>query len=245
MKQFIVVIFLVFLLIAGSIPLLAHCYEVGFKVMDENDNNISIPIRVYERYGGNRIDNGNLNSSILSTFNFQIDLTDDCPPYPPDCPVNCNIISLDVGTEYVIIFEYPVGEKSLCFLREVLECDGSADTYYEIKPDGYEFVAGGICQEYISGYPDCSVTLPLLVSLVIYDILYAGDKIDFRLRATATGGDQNYTFSWSIARTTSPTPSTNPNTAHKIIYSNQTVTVSVTVTSDGQSVTKYKILAEN
>jgi len=159
MKQFIVMSFLVFLLIAGSIPLLSHCYEVGFKVMDENYNNLSIAIEVYERNGGNRIDNGNLNSSTQSTYNFQIDLTDDCPPYPPDCPENCNIISLDVGTEYVIVFKYPVGDKSLCFLREGLSCEGSYDTYYEITPDGYEFVAGGICEEFISGYPNCSVSV--------------------------------------------------------------------------------------
>jgi hypothetical protein len=77
---------------------------------------------------------------------------------------------------------------------------------------------------------------------VIYETNYVGDKIIYKLRATATGGDQNYTFSWSNASRTSPTSHTNPNTAIRTILRSQTVTVSVTVTSAGQTVTKYKTL---
>ncbi len=244
MKQFIVAAILIILLITGTMPLVAHCYEVGFKVMDASNNCISIPIRVYERYGGIRIDNGHLNSSTLNGYNFQIDLNDNCPPYPPDCPVSCNIISLDIGTEYVIVFEYPASDKSLCFSRAELEClGGTYDTYYKVKPDSVQFVEGGDCEEIVSGYPDCSVIMPLSVSLVIYDTTYVGDKITFRLRATASGGDQSYYFTWSNATRTSPTAYTNPNTAVRTILKSQTVTVSVTVTSNGQSVTKSKILS--
>ena len=89
MKRFILVTFFVTVLTVGSIPMFSHCYEVGFKVMDTSGSLISIPIQVYERYGGTRIDNGKLNSS-LSGYNFRIDLNDNCPPYPPDCPVSCH-----------------------------------------------------------------------------------------------------------------------------------------------------------
>jgi hypothetical protein len=214
--------------------------------MDSSNNCISIPIRVYERYGGTRIDNGNLNSSTLDGYNFQVDLNNNCPPYPPDCPVSCNKISLNPGTEYVIVFEYPAGDKSLCFLRDQLECYGGIyDTYYEVTPTSVSHAPGtDFCEEeYVSGYPDCSVIIPLSVSLVIYDTNYIGDKIVFYLRATATGGNQSYNFSWSGASRTSPTSSTNPNTAKRTILRSQTATVTVTVTSNGQTVSKSKTLS--
>lgn len=246
MKRLIFVTLFVSLLAVGSIPAFSHCYEVGFKVMDSSSNCISIPIRVYERDGGTRIDNGNLNSSTLSGYNFKVDLNDNCPPYPPDCPVSCNIISLDPGTEYVIVFEYPAGDKSLCYLRDQLECYGGIyDTYYEVTPTSVSLASGSdSCEdEYVSGYPDCSVIIPLSVSLVIYDTDYIGDKIVFYLRATASGGNQSYSFSWSGASRTSPTSTTNPNTAKRTILSSQSTTVTVTVTSDGQTVYKSKFLS--
>lgn len=245
MKRLILVTLFVSFLTVGSIPMFSHCYEVGFKVMDSSSDLISISIEVYERYGGTRIDNGNLNSS-LSGYNFRIDLNDNCPPYPPDCPVSCNIISLDPGTEYVIVFKYPADDKSVCYLRNELECPGGIyDTYYEVTPSEVRYETGSnFCEgESLSLYPDCCVILPLSVSLVVYDIDYIGDKVIFYLRATATGGDQNYNFSWSGASRTSPTSSTNPNTAKRTLLQSQSTTVTVTVTSDGQTVSKSKFLS--
>ena len=247
MKRLILVTLFISFFVVGTIPLFSTCYEVGFKVMDSSENCISIPINVYERYGGTQVDTGHLNSSADTGYNFRIDLNDNCPPYPPDCPVSCNIISLDPGTEYVIVFHYPSGDKSVCFLRDELECTGGIyDTFYEVTPSSLAHaVESDICEgEYMSGYPDCSIVIPLSVSLVIYDTVYIGDKIVFYLRATATGGNQSYNFSWSNASCTSPSSTTNPNTAKRTILSSQTVTVSVTVTSDGQSVTKSKVLRD-
>lgn len=246
MKRLILVVIFISFLAVGTIPLFSHCYEVGFKVMDSSNNCISIPVQVYERYGGTRIDNGHLNSSADTGYNFRIDLNDNCPPYPPDCPISCNIISLEPGTDYVIVFKYPAGDKSVCYSRDQLECDGGIyDTYYEVTPTSITLAdESDFCEEEsMSGYPDCSVVIPLSVSLVIYDTNYIGDKIVYYLRATATGGNQSYNFTWSNASRTSPTASTNPNTAVRTILSSQTVTVSVTVTSAGQTVTKSKVLS--
>jgi hypothetical protein len=245
MKRLILATLFISLLTIGSIPMFSHCYEVGFKVMDSSSNCISIPISVYERIGGTRIDNGNLNSSTLDGYNFQVDLNDNCPPYPPDCPVSCNKISLNPGTEYVIVFEYPAGDKSLCYIRDYLECEGGIyDTYYEVTPTSVSLAPGSdsCADESLTGYPDCSVIIPLSVSLVIYDTVYIGDKIVFYLRATATGGNQSYNFSWSNASRTSPTASTNPNTAKRTILQSQSATVTVTVTSGAEQVIKSKIL---
>jgi hypothetical protein len=235
------------MLTVGSIPLFSHCYEVGFKVMNSSYNCISIPIEIYERYGGTRIDNGNLSSTTSCGYNFQVDLDNDCPPTPDEeCEVSCYRISLNPGTEYVIVFKYPTGDKSLCFLRDVFECEGGIfDTYYEVTPTSVSLAPGSdsCYEEHLSGYPDCSVITPLSVSLVIYNTVFIGDKIVFYLRATATGGDQNYIFSWSGASRTSPTSSTNPNTAKRTILKSQTATVTVTVTSDGQTVSKSKTLS--
>jgi peptidyl-Asp metalloendopeptidase len=88
--------------------------------------------------------------------------------------------------------------------------------------------------------------VPLAVSLAITDVDYIGDKRVFLLRATASGGTGSYNFSWSGAyRDYYSTPTTNPNYARRTILSSQTVTVSVTVTSGTETVTKYKTLADN
>ena len=80
---------------------------------------------------------------------------------------------------------------------------------------------------------------PLSVSLVIAGTTYIGDKITYLLRATATGGNQSYYFTWRNAYPDSQsTPTTNPNYARRTILRSQTVTVRVTVTSAGQTVTK-------
>lgn len=85
----------------------------------------------------------------------------------------------------------------------------------------------------------------LSVSLVIVDTTYVGDKITFLLRATASGGTGSYNFSWSGAYPDhQSTPTTNPNYARRTILSTQTVTVSVTVTSGAETVTKYKKLID-
>jgi len=232
------------MVVMSSLPLFCTCYEVGFKVTN-GSSNVSIPIWVYDRFGGLRIDNGNLESSSSSGYNFQIDLNDNCPPSPPDCPVSCSIISLDPGTEYVIVFKYPGGDNSVCFKRDQLQCTGGIyDTFYVVTPTSVDHESGtNFCEEEtMCCEPDCQVSVPLAVSLVIYNTVYIGDKIVYYLRATASGGNQSYTFSWSGASRISPSNTTNPNQAKRTILSTQTVTVSVTVTSDGQSVTKSKTL---
>ena len=233
--------FFTFLLaLIWTLPIFPHCYEVGFQVKDANLNLVSIPIEVYVRDGGTRIDNGNLNSG-TSGYNFQIDLNDNCPPFPADCPVSCNIISLDVATEYVIVFKYPTGDKSLCFNREIFQCElGGYDAYYQVTPSTVTRVDGDYCDE-IGTYPDCCVIYPLAMSLVISDTDYIGDKITYTLRATASGGNQSYTFSWSNATQLSA-PSANPNSGRRTILKSQTVTVTCTVYSNGEYVVKQKVL---
>jgi len=234
-------LFSILTILIWSSPLFPHCYEVGFQVKDANLNLVSIPIEVYVRDGGTRVDNGHLNST-TSGYNFQIDLNDNCPPYPPDCPVSCSIISLDPGTEYVIVFKYPTGDKSLCFNRDPYQCElGGYDSYYQITPSAITRVDGDYCFE-IGDYPDCCVIYPLAMTLVITNTETNGDKITFTLRATATGGDQSYTFSWSNATQIS-NPTANPNSAYRTILQSQTVTVSCTVYSNGEYVTKQKVLS--
>ena len=224
----------IFMLAVSAVPVYANCYEVGMQVKNSSSSYVSIPIQVYERYGGERIDNGSLYSMATPDslgYNFFIDYNDNCS--------GSGMIRLDVGTEYVIEFHYPGSVKSLCFIRYF--CSGTYDTFYRVTPTSFTHLSGDDCDEEYS-YPDCNVVQLLLVSLVVYDINYVGDKTIFKLRATATGGDQSYTFSWTNASRTSPTSHTNPNTAIRTILRSQTVTVSVTVTSADQSVTKYKTL---
>lgn len=234
MKKFIFTTILVSLLMASSVPLPGTCYEVGMKVLDSSLDYVSVPIHVYERDGGDRIDDGTLYSLSYGGNggnNFFIDYNNNCS--------GSAMIRLDVGTEYVIEFHYTTGTKSLCFIR--YSCEGSYDTFYQVTPSEFIHLSGGGCDEEYS-YPNCQVILPLSVSLVIYDTVYIGSKIVYYLRATATGGNQSYYFTWSGASRTSPTAYTNPNTGKRTILSTQTVTVSVTVTSNGESVTKYKTL---
>jgi len=78
------------------------------------------------------------------------------------------------------------------------------------------------------------VHYPLTLKLVVEYFNVIGDKTTFRLRATAGGGNGNYYFTWSRA-----TPITgaavNPNKAVRTIL--RKTTVSVTVPSNGESVT--------
>lgn len=234
-------LFSITLILLWALPIFPHCYEAGFMVKDANLNLVSIPIQVYVRDGGTRVDNGHLNSG-TSGYNFQIDLNDNCYPYPADCPVSCNIISLEVGTEYVIVFKYPTGDKSMCFNRELFQCElGGYDAYYQVTPSSIVRVDGDYCDE-IGTYPDCCVIYPLAMSLVISDTDYIGDKIIYTLRATASGGNQSYTFSWSNATQLSA-PSANPNSGRRTILKSQTVTVTCTVYSNGEYVTKQKVLS--
>jgi hypothetical protein len=89
--------------------------------------------------------------------------------------------------------------------------------------------------ENVGGYPNAVVHYPLTLVLVDEYFTVSGDKTWFRLRATAGGGDGSYYFTWNGA-----TPITgatvNPNKAVRTIL--KKTTVSVTVTSNGDSVTK-------
>ncbi|MCP5106128.1 MAG: hypothetical protein GY950_22270 [bacterium] len=232
MRKLILTTFIVVVLMAASLPLFSHCYEVGMEVKNASLNYVSIPIRVYERDGGDRVDDGTLSSTaVTSGYNFKIDFNNNCN--------GSGLIRLDVGTEYVIEFHYPGAVKSLCFVR--WECGSTYDTFYRVTPTTFTHLSGSCEEEY--SYPDCSVIYPLSVSLVIYDTDYIGSKIIYYLRATASGGNQSYTFSWSGASRTSATAYTNPNTAKRTILSSQTTTVTVTVTSNGQTVSKSKTLS--
>lgn len=226
----------VFVLLVSLLPLHANQYEVFFKVMDRDGDCISIPITVKYRDGGDEV--GTLNSKdCIDCNNFVIDLNGSAVP---DFG-----IQLEVGTEYVIEFTFPGNiKKSLCYRRDSFECSGGTfDTYYDLTPTSCETRENSPpCEEFAYLYPDCSPIYPLAVSLAIIDEKYVGDKITFTLRATASGGDQNFSFSWSNAYPTTGS-TTNPNIAKRTILSSQTVTVSVTVTSYGESVTRSKVLS--
>ncbi len=241
MKKLIFSVIFVLLLTIGVVPLRGTCYEVGMQVLDSSLNYVSIPIQVYERDGGARVDNGSLYSLDGpggQGYNFFIDYNNNCS--------GSGLIRLNVGTEYVIKFQYATGVKSLCFIR--YGCGSTYDTFYRVTPTSFTHLSGTCEEEY--SYPNCEIIPPvtdLVVSLVIYETTYIGDKITFKLRATASGGNGAYTFSWSNATRTSPTATTNPNTAVRTRLRSQTVTVSVTVTSDAPNspVTKSIALIDN
>jgi hypothetical protein len=237
MKKLIFSVIFILLLTMSVVPLRGTCYEVGMQVLDSSLNYVSIPIQVYERDGGARVDNGALYSTTGSGggYNFFIDYNNNC--------TGSGLIRLNVGTEYVIEFHYPSGAKSLCFIR--YGCgEYSYDTFYKVTPTSFTHLSG-TCEEDYS-YPGCQIIPPvtdLVVSLVIYETTYIGDKITFKLRATASGGNGAYTFSWSNATRTSPTATTNPNTAVRTRLRSQSVTVSVTVTSDAPNSPVTKSIA--
>ena len=221
------------LLLLGAAPASAHCMEVLFKVMNDNGQLVPINVTVLERETGNFVQSARTKSG-PGRNNFFIDYNNNC--------FGSNIVNLDVGTEYVITFHYPGEDRALCFLRE--ECFGSYDTYYEVTPGDVDKV-GGSCLELFGGYPDCEPFPPqsdLDVLLQIYDVDYIGDKLVFYLRATASGGDGSYYFTWDGASRISPSPETNPNLAKRTILQSQTVTVGVRVTSAGESVEEEILL---
>lgn len=229
MKKFVPTLIIVLFLAVGSISLEAHCYEVGFRVMDSSQNVVSIPVRVYERDTAIRIDNGSLCSSSYDGYNFRIDLNTNC--------YDNYTVQLETGVVYVIQLYYPAGVKSFYYSRDYLQCTAyNSDTYYNVTPTSIHYAAENDCpSEDIWGYPDAQVQSTLSLSLTIYDIDIIGSKTIYSLRATATGGNQSYYFTWSNAYQTSD-PNVNPNTARRtVIYP---VTVGVTVTSGGDSVTK-------
>jgi hypothetical protein len=236
LKKLSVTFILLFLFVVGIVPLSANMYEVGFKVMDRYNSNVAIDVTVEKRIGGDLV--GTLTTDdCTSCDNFVIDLNGQTPP--------SHGIQLQVGVQYVITFHYPGGDKSFCYSRSSLDCGGGVyDTFYNVTPTSLARRSGtAYCEvEDLTLYPDCTVIYPLSLTLSIIDEDYIGDKIISTLRATATGGNQSYSFSWSgaYAQTSS---TTNPNIAKRTILQSQTVTVSCTVTSNGQSVTKTKTLS--
>jgi hypothetical protein len=226
-------------ILSGLNPLSAHSYEVGFRVLNDGGYYKNIPIEIRERDGGLLLDDFDYRSSGSGTYNFQIDLnTNDCTVYR---------VCLEVGKVYVISFDYggSTGEKALYYTRDFLQCNPTSnDTFYTVTPSSVERYDDNPCwPEEVWGYPDAIPYYPLTLSLQVIDEKYVGDKITFTLRATAGGGDQNYNFSWTNAYPdVNSTPTTNPNIARRTILSTQRVTVSVTVTSNGDSVTRSKTL---
>jgi hypothetical protein len=221
------------LLVLGAAPASAHCMEVLFKVTNDNGQLVPINVTVLDKETGVFVQSARTKPG-PGRSNFFIDYNNNC--------FGSNIVNLEVGTEYVLQFHYPDGAKGLCFLRE--ECFGSYDTSYVVTPtEAYK--TGGSCVELYGDYPYCVPDPPqsdLAVTLQIYDIDEIGDKVIFYLRATASGGDGSYHFSWDGASSISPTLETNPNLAKRTILQSQTTTVTVTVTSGGESVEDEIIL---
>lgn len=224
------------LLSLAALPVSAHCYEALFKVTD-GEQLISIPVTVLEREGGGLVDSAETMRGVMG-YNFFIDYVKELKS--PSC-TGVNVVNLEENTEYVLRFHYPDalgGVKSLCFVR--YGCFTSYDTFYEV--DQYDVTkVEGSCEELYWGYPNCEpIPAPpdIAVSLRIIDIEEIGDKIVFYLRATASGGDGTYLFAWDGASRISPTAYTNPNLAKRTILRSQSTVVTVTVTSDGESVEK-------
>lgn len=217
------------LLVINVTPMSAMTYEVGFRVMNDSSQYVSKSIEIRERDGGTLV--GNYQSSCSGTYNFRIDLnTDDCS--------TCQAC-LEVGTVYVITIDYgsTIGEKSFYYTRDSLQCNPyNNDTFYTVKPSSLSRYDDNPCEpEDAWGYPNATVQYPLTLSLVEEYFTVVGDKTTFRLRATAGGGNGSYYFTWSNA-TPITGPTVNPNKAVRTIL--RKTTVSVTVTSNGDSVTK-------
>jgi hypothetical protein len=220
------------LLVFNVTSLSAMTYEVGFSVRNENNQTVSKSIVIRERDGGAWV--GNYQSSYSGTYNFHIDLNyTECNKTWQAC--------LDVGKVYVITIDYEgtIGEKSFYYTRDFLQCNPyDNDTYYIVTPStiGPDENKPNVCEpEDVWDYPNAAVHYPLTLALVDEYFRVVGDKTWFRLKATAGGGDGSYYFTWSGA--TSITGATaNPNKAVRTIL--KKTTVSVTVTSNGESVTR-------
>lgn len=231
MRKALAVLSLAALALAAPSPASAHCYEVLNRVLDASDVCVSIPIDIYDAstaalvFSGFSADNcGTLSS------NFRIDLNN-----------NCTAPRLQPGTTYVVELHYADTTRSAYFERPQLECSPTnLDTSYDIRPlsssAGIQQTSGD-CLEEFWGYPDA--TLPVAVSLGIASTKLIGDKTVYTLRATASGGDGSYSFSWSNATAQSGSTE-NPNYAVRTIL--RQTTVSVTVTSAGGSASRSIVL---
>jgi len=221
------VLFLLASCLLLAAPASAHCYEVLNRVTNSSNACISIPIKIYDEGTGALVYSGySANNCDSLNSNFRIDLNN-----------NCTEPRLQPGTLYVVQFHYSDATRSAYFERQQLLCgETSHDTYYDIAPSGITQTSGQ-CLEEFWGYPNA--TLPLSVSLTISNVNVIGDKTIYTLKATASNGTGSYSFSWSGA-TPQGTSTENPNYAVRTIL--RTTTVSVTVTSGGESVTKTKTL---
>lgn len=229
MKRFFLTLFVFgVLFLLNFNPLAAVTYEVGFRVLNDNEQYVNIPIEVRERDGGALV--GNYSSSGSGTYNFRIDLnTDVCNEYQ---------VCLEPGVVYVIAFNYggQIGEKSLYYTRDTVQCNPyNNDTFYTVTPSSVTRDDSNPCEpEDVWGYSDAFPYYPLtLSSIEIYDVEVLGDKTIYRLKATAGGGDRNYEFTWTNATPTT-SAATNPNTAYRLIFQ-ESITVNVEVTSNGES----------
>jgi hypothetical protein len=69
---------------------------------------------------------------------------------------------------------------------------------------------------------------PLSLTLVIYQTVPIGDKTNYKMRGTASGGSGSYTFVWSQATMTTGA-TVNPSLANRTCLNSQHVTVTCTV----------------
>jgi hypothetical protein len=115
------------LLVFNVTSLSAMTYEVGFKVMNDYNQNVNKPIEIREQDGGALV--GNYQSSYSGPYNFHIDLNNtECKTWQA---------CLEVGIVYVITIDYggTIGEKSFYYTRDSLQCnDYNNDTYYIVTP---------------------------------------------------------------------------------------------------------------
>lgn len=252
-KLYVMLLTVVMVIGLFSVPLAAHCYEVGFMVQNSSGVNVSIPIRIYLKNGGARVDNGHLTSYAGAPwdtdYNFRIDFNGNCPPSNPNCLPSCNIISLQEETPYVFYFDYPNGQsKSLCFERA--GCGSCYDTFYRIRPSGVTVIENDCCEEEVNCFGTCTPNYAGAVALTIINQQSIGDKIIFTLRATASGGtpincnQYNYSFQWTNA-TPSTASNVNPNIASRTILRSQTASVTVQVyINNAGPFTKSVVLAD-
>lgn len=258
MKKLIFCVIFSFFFLVNSVVLFAMTYEVGFRVsrvVGGEDECAIIPVTVKKRIGGAVVKkvftNQNPSSCCAGCDNFVLGLIsreENLPEYG---------VKIDFGEDYIIVFEYEYLNEGLenltvCYSRNTDGCldeDGNFvtyDTFFDVTPDRcVRRPDTALCDETVIYNPDyCSIEPndpdpvdPLSVSLVVSNEQYNGDKIIFTLRATATGGNESYSFSWSGATPISSS-TTNPNYAKRTILSSQTRTVYVTVTSGSETVTK-------
>src|SRR5262245_52906645 len=178
--------------------------------------------------------------------------------YTSHSPVGCNAnftvdfngtagadVQLQYGVPYV--FRFVSWNKSIKVVGGTPDPGQSYDAAYNFTNSSSPPTLDTSCTpnspHSLSGWPTAACPPPpppsLSLSLVIESQSQVGDKTIFVLRATASGGTGNYTFSWSNANMSTP-PNTNPSKANRAVLRNQTVTVSATV-NDGQSTATQSI----